>query len=528
MAGERGLLALVLHAHLPWVRHPEYATFLEETWLFEAITETYLPLLDCFERLANDGIQARVALSLSPTLLAMLADPLLRARYLRHLDTRVELAEREMRRTRHDPSLHPLATRYHRAFTAARRRVADRTGGDLIGAFGRLADAGVLRLMTTAATHGLLPILAPSPAAVRAQITLGIAEFRRHLRREPAGFWLPECGYYAGLDATLAAAHVRFVCVETQALELASAPLAYGIYAPTYCPAGVAAFARDADTSAQVWSAATGYPGDPAYRDFYRDVGFDLPYDYVRPYLPPTGERVTTGIKYHRVTGPGATKEWYDPDRAAAVAAGHARHFAEHCGREIERVTARGFDRPPLLTAPFDAELFGHWWHEGPLWLELVCRELAAAGHVRMVTPDEYLDLHPTNQVAEPNTGTWGAEGHLEVWLTDSNDWIYRHLHHAADRMIALTRRHPAAEGLDRRALDQAARELLLAQASDWPFMISRGTTVEYATKRVIDHLARFTRLADEIEHGTVDRDYLHGVEAADNLFPTIDYRLYA
>ena len=527
MGDERGLLALVLHAHLPWVRHPEYTTFLEESWLFEAITETYLPLIEAFERLAADGISTRIALSLSPTLLAMLADPLLRARYLRHLESRVDLAEHELRRTHGDAVFHPLAARQHAIFSGAQRRMADARGADLIGALARLADAGALHLMTTTATHGLLPLLAANPQAVTAQIAIGVAEFRRAFRREPAGFWLPECGYYPGLDRPLAAAGVRFICVETHAVALAASPPIYGVYAPVYCPAGVAAFARDAEASARVWSATAGYPGDPSYRDFYRDIGFDLPYEYVRPFLPPSGERVATGFKYHRVTGPAGRKEPYDPDAARATASRHAADYAQHCAQTLARVGA-GFDRPPLLTVPFDAELFGHWWHEGPLWIELLCRELAARGAVRMVTPDGYLDEYPTNQLVEPNAGTWGASGHHEVWLTESNDWIYRHLHHAADRMVTLARRHPGAEETTRRALDQAARELLLAQASDWPFMISRGTTVDYATTRVTAHLGRFTRLADEVERESVDTEWLHAVEAADNLFPTLDYRVYA
>ena len=527
MGAERGLLALVLHAHLPWVRHPEYPSFLEELWLFEAITETYLPLLATFERLAHDGVPTQVTLSLSPTLLAMLTDPLLRARYLRHLESRLELTERELHRLRRDPVFQPLAARQHAIFRDAWHRMADPGGADLIGAFADLADAGLLHLMTTAATHGLLPLLAPCPEAVKAQLAVGLAEFRRTFQREPAGLWLPECGYFHGLDHELAAAGVRFVCLETHALALAASPPVYGVYAPVYCPAGVAAFARDAEASGQVWSATTGYPADPAYRDFYRDIGFDLPHDYVRRYLPASGERAATGVKYHRVTGSGERKEPYDPARAEATAARHAADYAERCAATLGRVGA-GFDRPPLITVPFDAELFGHWWHEGPLWIELLCRELAGRGTVRMIAPDAYLDAYPTNQVTEPNAGTWGAAGHHEVWLTESNDWIYRHLHHDAARMAALARCHPAADGILRRALDQAARELLLAQASDWPFMISRGTTVDYATARVTAHLARFTRLADEIERETLDETWLQAVETADNLFPALDYRVYA
>jgi 1,4-alpha-glucan branching enzyme len=509
------------------VRHPEHRTFLEETWLFEAITETYLPLLEVLERLAADAVPARLTVSLSPTLLAMLADPLLRARYVRHVESRIDLAEREVHRTRGDDRFHALALRHRDAFTAARARFVDRLRGDVIGAFAALPRSGPVRLMTTAATHGLLPALMPNAHAVTAQIAVGIGEFRRLVGREPVGFWLPECGYYPGLDAHLAAARVRFVCVETQAVTSASAPAMYGVYAPIYCPAGVAAFPREPHASQQVWSAAVGYPGDADYREYYRDIGFDLPYEYVRPYLPPTGERVATGIKYHRVTAPGDHKEPYDPERARATAARHAADYAARCATQLAHA-GRDLDRPPLLTVPFDAELFGHWWHEGPVWLDFLCREIAARTGIRMTTPDEYLDAYPTNQVAEPNAGTWGAGGHLEVWVNDGTAWIHRHLHHAGERMVALARRFPAAEGRTRRALDQAARELLLAQASDWPFMMSRGTTVAYATKRVTDHLARFAHLADGIERGDVDDAWLGAVERADNLFPTIDYRVYA
>jgi 1,4-alpha-glucan branching enzyme len=527
MAGELGRLALVLHAHLPWVRHPEHSSFFEESWLFEAITETYLPLLETLERLAHDRVPHRLTISLSPPLLNMLADPLLQERYVRHLESRIELAEREVVRTRHEPAFHELARGYVASFHRAHASFVERRRGNLIPAFGALADAGGVDLTTTAATHAVLPLLAPTPAAVRAQVHIGRAEFRRLLGRDARGLWLPECAYAPGLDAVLADAGVRWFCVDTHGVELASAPPVYGVHAPLYCPAGVAAFGRDAACAQQVWSSVAGYPGDFDYRDFYRDIGFDLDEEDVRPYLPPTGERVATGLKYYRITGATDDKQPYVPAWARTKAALHADHFVDSRTRQLESL-ALGRDRPPLLTVPFDAELFGHWWYEGPIWLEALCRRIAATERaIRMTTPDEYLDEFPTNQVAEPHASTWGWKGYHEVWLSGTNDWIYRHLHHAADGMVALARRFPIADGVRRRALDQAARELLLAQASDWAFILSRGTVVEYATKRTEDHLTRFRRLEREILADAIDVRWLAAVASADNLFPTLDYRVY-
>ena len=527
MTGDRGFLALVLQAHLPWVRHPEHEAFLEEDWLFEAITETYLPLLDVFERLSADGVPYRMTLSFSPPLLNMLADPLLQARYERYLDNRIALAEHEVIRTRHEPAFQPLAVHYRDAFRRAQGVYADRYRRDLIAAFAALANTGAVRLMTSAASHGCLPLLAVNEQAVRVQVQLGMSEFRRFFHRQATGFWLPECAYYAGLDRVLADAGVRYCCVDSHAVELASAAPLHGVYAPLFCPAGVAAFGRDAESARQVWSSVEGYPGDFDYREFYRDIGFDLPEETLRPFLSGGSERRFTGIKYYRVTGTTDHKEPYNPAWARAKAELHAAHFVESRTRQLARLAADP-SAPPLVTVPFDAELFGHWWYEGPVWLESLLRRIAEQPAFRTISLDEYLDAYPTHQVAEPNASSWGFKGYQEVWLSSANDWIYAHLHHAADRMVALARRHPDAQGLVRRALDQAARELLLAQSSDWAFIIARGTVVDYAVRRTTEHLQRFRRLADDAERGAVDERWLRAVEAADNLFPTVDYRAYA
>src|SRR5213594_3709056 len=350
-------LAFVLHAHLPFVRHPAHEDFLEERWLAEAITETYIPLLEMLGALARDRVPVRLTLSLSPPLLAMLADHLLRRRYLRHLDRLVELAEKEERRTRADERFHSVAEMYLARFWRARTIFLDEWGQDLIAAFRSYQERGLVEIITCAATHGFLPLLAVTPGAVRAQIEVGVAEYRRFFGGVPEGFWLPECAYEPGLDAELARVGVRYFFVDTHGIAHATPRPVYGVYAPIACDSGVAAFGRDPDSSKQVWSAEEGYPGDFWYRDFYRDIGFDLDYDYVRPYLPATGERVATGLKYHRITGASDDKQPYVPEWAATKAALHAEHFVESRTRQVESLAADR-DRPPLLTVPFDAELF--------------------------------------------------------------------------------------------------------------------------------------------------------------------------
>ena len=527
MSSPRGYLALVLHAHLPFVRHPEYEEFLEERWLYEAITETYIPLLTLLSALHRDRVPHRLTMSLTPPLLNMLGDSLLQSRYARHLDRLIDFCEQEVSRTRDDGQFHRLAVFYREHLRQIRRTFVDVYAGNLIPGFRRMQDEGNLEIIACAATHGFLPLLAVNEKAVRAQVRVGIDEYRRFLGRDPSGFWLPECAYYPGFDRILSEAGIRYFLIESHGLLYATPRPVYGLYAPILTTSGVAAFGRDIESSRQVWSSVEGYPGDHDYRDFYRDAGFDLDYEHVRPLLPPTGERVATGIKYYRITGKTPHKEPYNLDWARAKIDAHAGNFMWNRERQIEWLAAT-MDRPPIVVAPYDAELFGHWWFEGPDWLEMLMRKVAYDQSVfRMTTPGHYLVEHPVNQVATPAYSSWGHKGYNEVWLAHENDWIYRHLHVAADRMCELADRFPEATGMIRRALNQAARELLLAQSSDWAFIMSRGTVVDYAVARTKDHIARFTKLYRDLLAGEVDPAWFQEIESRDSIFPTIDYRVY-
>jgi 1,4-alpha-glucan branching enzyme len=523
----QGHLSLILHAHLPFVRHPEHEKFLEETWLFEAITETYVPLLQMMERWQRDGMETRFTLTLTPTLCAMLLDPLLQDRYVRHLNGLIELAEKELHRTHWDKALNQLAQLYHRRFLEIRETYFA-CKKNLVAAFGAFQDAGRLEIITCAATHALLPLLANHPPSLRAQILVARDHYRSCFGRDPRGIWLPECAYVDGVEKVLQEANIRWFITDTHGLLHATPKPRYGVFAPIFTPNGIAAFGRDLDSAKQVWSKHEGYPGDANYREFYRDIGFDLDLDYVKPHLPASDVRGFTGIKYFRITGDAQNKQVYNRVTALQTAAGHAQHFLEARMAQIERL-AGIMDRPPLVLSPYDAELFGHWWYEGPEFLDYFVRKAYFDQKVfTLIMPEEYLKEFPSNQIAKPGASSWGEEGYWRVWLNETNEWIYPHLQVAQERMTTLARKFPKADPLQERALKQAARELLLAQSSDWPFILRTGTSPDYARKRVKDHLFRFIALHEQLTSTSVDEHWLKTIEERDNLFPEVKYHYWA
>lgn len=524
----QGYLCLLLHAHLPFVRHPEHEEFFEEDWLFEAIAETYIPLLKMFRALAVDKAPVKVALTLTPTLCAMLRDPLLQSRAARYLDRCIDLAAREIERTIGDPAVNVLARFYFERFRELRGFYENEVQCDLVGAFAQLQDDGILEIITCAATHGFLPLMESCPEALRAQIMIGRDEYRSCFGRDPSGIWLPECGYVPGVGPVLREAGLRWFVVDAHGLMLGEPRPRFAIFSPYFTPWGPAVFGRDRESSKQVWSAREGYPGDPAYRDFYRDIGSDLPEEYLHRVLPDTGHRRPTGIKYHRITGR-EPKELYRRDWAMGAADAHAAHFLESRVAQIRHL-ADSLPVPPVVVSPFDAELFGHWWFEGPDFLNLFLRKAAYDQDTfRFTTPTDYLAAHATQQVLAPSPSSWGNRGYSEVWLDQSNWWIYPHLHAAARRMTACARRYIATRSPRiERFLRQMARELLLAQSSDWAFLMRTGTASEYATRRTKDHILRFNRLHDELLTDRRDITFLAACEHRDNLFATINWRHYA
>jgi len=517
-----------LHGHLPYVRHPEHEDFLEEDWLYEGITETYIPLISMYEKLVEDGVDFRLTMTLSPTLISMLSDPLLQERYLKHINRLIELAHKEIERTTWQPPFQHLAITYLNQFCKA-RETFERYGRNLVTAFKKFQDMGKLEIITCGATHGYFPLMDVCRESVRAQVKVAANHYEKVFGRRPIGIWLPECGYHPGHDEILKEAGIRYFFTDSHGVLHGNPRPKYGVFAPVYCKGtGVACFARDLESSKQVWSSIEGYPGDYNYREFYRDVGFDLEFEYIKPYIHPDGIRINTGIKYYRITGTSNIKEPYVPQWARERAADHAGNFMFNRQKQVEYLYDF-MQKKPILVSPYDAELFGHWWYEGPQWLDFLIRKIAFdQDQIRLITPSEYLAENPRNQVITPSQSSWGWKGYSEMWLQGSNDWVYRHLHAASGRMTELTKQFQhTSDNLVRRALNQALRELLLAQSSDWGFILGTGTHTNYAVKRTKDHLLRFTRLYEDIKSNSIDQDWLADIEYKDNVFPDIDFRVH-
>ena len=536
-----GYFSLILHAHLPFVRHPEYPEFLEEDWLYEAITEVYLPLIFIFQSLHEAGAKPRLAMNVSPPLCEMLADPLLQDRYTRHLENLIELARKEEHRTRKEAAeFHDVAVMYVENLTASLGLWNDRYKRNLVSAFRELQDEGVVEIITCCATHGFLPLISTEQAR-RAQIQIAVANYKKHFGRQPRGIWLAECAYEPGVDLLLKEAGIEYFVSDTHAILYGDPRPKYGVHAPVVTPNGVAVFARDVETSQQVWSAEIGYPGNAIYREFYRDIGWDAPLDYLKPHLHADGARRHLGLKYHRITGRGIPqnkKEPYIPAMARDQAAADAAHFLGERIKQAGELRSTFDGHPPLVVSPYDAELYGHWWYEGPQFLDFFFRRAHFdQDEIECISPGDFLNTGMPIQVQQPTASSWGENGYYKVWINEKNSWMYPYQHDGERKMTALAdeakvqpSRFKVGSELADRILRQAARELLLAESSDWAFQIYQGTTVQYSTRRFESHIQRFNILVEMLEADHLSdeqNELLSEIERRDNIFPEIDWRVY-
>lgn len=526
----KGSLLFLLHAHLPYVNHPEHSDFLEENWFFECVVETYIPLISMLERLVRDGVRPGIAISISPTLGAMLENETLEGKLARYIEMRLELIEKELVRAENDPALLKIVRLYQKLYEEAAGMIHTYSG-DLITPLKQLQHAGHIEIITTSATHSILPLLT-NPEALRAQISAAADDYYDRFNVKASGFWLPECAYDPRVQTYLKLSGFKYIFTESHAVEFAEGAPKSGVYSAYRSPSGVNVFARDAESSKQVWSAKFGYPGDPAYREFYRDLGYDAEYEYVKPYLSEDGKRRTLGLKYHRITGDVdlAGKLLYDPDMALLAVERHAADFLERRMRQVEEIHAQRGVRP-VIVGCYDAELFGHWWFEGPAFLECVIRKIRQDRlPLQVVTPGEYLNSAQEPVELNPQISSWGENGYFDPWVNESNDSIYPSVLAVTDRMIEMSNRfrNQDLNQLTSRALNQAAREVLLAQSSDWPFLMYIGSHAQYAVARVDGHVANASKLLSEIMEKKIDEKNLLELEKRNNIFSRLDFRVFS
>ena len=498
--------------------------------------------------LVAEGIQPRLTIGFTPVLADQLADAEILANLESYLRAKITAAEGDIHRPEAqtsrgdaDSRRRGLARLYRDAYAAILHDLRHRYGRDIIGAFRRLQDRGTIEIITGMATHCYSPLLARD-STLFAQLALGIASYERHFGRKPRAIWLPECAYRPayiqegtgvrkpGLEEFLAAQGIACFFAETfmieggyqaaiQRRQLVPMP---DYHAPvnrtTFLPylvagSGVAVIGRNHRVSVQVWSAERGYPGDGAYREFHKkDPSSGLPYWSV------TDRRVDL-----------AQKDFYDPERAAERIADHANHFVEL----LEWLLGEFHDWTGLhglIAANFDTELFGHWWFEGIAWLKQVLTVLARSEVVESTTVSDFLAAHPPEEALVLPEGSWGWKGTHATWLNTDTEWLWPLLHDAESAMESLVARHWDARGDAEVVLQQIARELLLLESGDWPFLISTGAARAYSTARFKEHLARFDRLRMALEDGRLAEARLMADEyyLADNPFPAVDWRMFA
>jgi 1,4-alpha-glucan branching enzyme len=525
------------------------------------MAETYLPLLNALYDLSEAGVPARLTVGITPILTEQLADTLVREHFVLYLEEKIAAAESDIPRFREQDTrqLEYLATFYRDWYRHNLETFRDRFNSDIIAAFRDLQDRGYVEIVTSAATHGYLPLLGRD-SAIYGQIRSGIDSYKRHYGRAPRAIWLPECAYrpaYIDAQGQLRPAIEQFLSAqsigcffsETHTIEggrpvgkaageaigpygairrqyvipMDENTLTQGTTYKAYYVAGsaegltdppVAVIGRNNRTGMQVWSADWGYPGDGDYREFHKK-------DHV------------SGMQYWRVTGAQTElghKDEYHPDWAEYKVRAHAQHYVEL----IETLTRSHHAETGeygLIASNYDTELFGHWWFEGIEWIKHVLDGLARSEAVELTTASAYLETHPPEEVLSIPESSWGMGGTHWTWDNPNTHWMWEPIHQAERRMEQLVQEYPDVQDAEpRSALDQAARELLLLQSSDWPFLVTTGQARAYAIERFQSHVDRFTELADLLQGQDIAGASRLAEELweQDKAFPTIDYRWFA
>ena len=520
-----------LHSHLPWVLHHGRWPHGSD-WLCEAAVDTYLPLVESLELLAADDVPAPLTIGVTPILANQLAHPDFTTEVEAFLAQRIEAcdeAERDFEKSGED-HLIPHTGFWRVRLERLRTRLRSLNGG-IVGELAAHARAGRIELLSSAATHGFLPLLR-RPESIQLQLAVGHAEHGRIFGRKPDGLWLPECAYRSGLEEPIGDAGYRYFFVDS---HMAQAGRTLGLYGETDFVDGlrepeltaldehyprspyrayelgksgrVAAFVRDPESTLRVWSRHQGYPGDGGYLEFHKI-------------------RWPGGLKLWRVTGPNVElggKEPYDPNVARARAHRHAAEYGSLLGSIQRTVGPAGGE---VIATPFDTELFGHWWFEGVDFIGDLYRGLPASGSVRPVTASEHLGgqagRRAGGQAIELAEGSWGANGDFSKWMNPETQWTWDRLWALEDRFWSVIPRHLSVSPSVRPSVAQAARELLLAQSSDWQFIISTGAAGDYAAKRFKGHCDALEAFLDAIESDSSADALLDEHGTADDCFPEI------
>jgi 1,4-alpha-glucan branching enzyme len=551
-----GSFVFMLHSHLPYYRMAGMWPFGEEN-LYECMSETYVPLLNAISELyEEEGIKAKLTVGITPILAEQLNDEHLKQGFIEYLDSRIEAVSKDLERypdpkVEHSQHLKYLAKYYFDWFNHIKDCFINKYNKDLISAFKKYQDLGCIEITTSGATHGFSPLLA-TDSNLNAQFKVGSDTTKRLFGKKAKGCWLPECAYRQGyefvgkdgkkkwrpaIEVILQNNDIEYFFTESHVIEGGNSvgnrrvvgiygnieyiPLpqreatGYDTYSAYWLPdAQVAVMGRNDRAGFQVWSAADGYPGDGVYREFHKKDD-------------------KSGMNYWRITSSKTDlgdKMLYDPVLAMNQVNSNSDHYTTLLYHLLNDYKKSHNGKEGLIMVSFDTELYGHWWFEGVEFIKQVIRKLNNfIPDIERCTAGEYLQKHPPVDTIQIPESSWGQGGHFYVWLNHLTEWMWPIINGCEKRIIDIVSKYEKIpeDKLLHRALNQLARENLLLQSSDWPFLITTWQAKDYATERFEEHVARFEKIADMIENGKIDDEELKKIEAIDNCFSVIDYRVY-
>jgi 1,4-alpha-glucan branching enzyme len=527
------VLSLVLLAHHPFIgacsgrqsaRRSKAGFLPEEVPFFEALSETYLPLLETLFSMEQNRIPFRLGMAFSPILCSLLQDEGLLFRYLDYLDKKIEFGRKELERSAQEPESRELARYYYEEDVERRIFFTERCEMDILGEFQQFQKKGRIELLTTAASYAFLPFYASIPEVIRSQLETAIISHRRIFGKSSQGFWLPEFGWHKSLETPLLSYGFAYTLIDAHALVLGNPPAKKGTFYPVKASSGFVFLGRDYQAKEDLVSLLKS--GSEYQRNF-TDAGFELSLKALRPFLGSGGIRCPTGYRYHNAESR-KKRTFYDPQKAREKAAEHARLYLDMRLSRLEEA-GRYMEESPLSLCVFDAAIFGKNWYEGRAFLEELFRQASADRRIDLAMPEEYIcrQDQAAFQIMVPEFSSWGNDGYAETWLDASNDWMYRHVFRSIRRMIEMTERFPNDSGLKERALNQAAREILLALGADWPKMLYLGNQPEYAREKIEEALRNFTTIFESLGSNYISTEWLTDLEKRHSIFPFINYRVF-
>lgn len=521
MSKKRGKLQLLFHSHLPFVKHPDSVWFSEELWFFQALSESYLPLFRVLNKLESENIPIDLTFSFSPTLLEMCKDYTLSVKYIKYLERMIALAEKELKRLNKNDKSYKMASFYYGLHIQNYSDYLMLNRNVFLG-FKKLEQKGLIKIVTSCATYAYLPLYQGFDSIINAQIELGLDSLYESLGKESRGFWLPECGYVPGFDKILKKNRIEYSFLSPDAVLFLKNSAKNGVFKPIVTIEGITFFLQDILSNAKVNSQG-GFPSHPLYREFYRDIGFDLDLEYIKDYVNPSGSRIFTGFKYHKISG-SEKKDLYNLDDAENQCKAHAKEFVESIRQRYDILKDK-IDGDIIFTNYYNTELFGHRWFEGINWLYYVLKEVNESDFIESCSAQRYMDENNKSEfeVVSPVLSSWGSFGHSHTWLNSNNRWVYKYIYSSIIIVSNMLKKYQHTSEIKKRALNQAVREMLLLQMSDFAVMASNKITAQYAKRRMQTHFNNMKKLIFDLYREKVDMFFLNKLEQLEYIFPHLD-----